>query len=171
MANGAVPGYLYVLRNPAYPDLLKIGKTRRTPEDRAQELSASTGVPDAFHVVYQLEMPDCDIAERLTHEQLKDFRHKADREFFRVSEQTAISVVNEIGASLLERHIKELEDALEETVKEYRMCLVRDIEEKRTLLMKIKPEPNTAFEPRKACIYLSGNEKHWFPLDPHRKAN
>lgn len=34
-------GYIYVLANSAMPDLVKVGKTTRTPAERAAELSKS----------------------------------------------------------------------------------------------------------------------------------
>lgn len=47
-----VPGYVYVLQNPAFPHLLKIGFTTRTPEERAEELSRHSGVPTPYRVVF-----------------------------------------------------------------------------------------------------------------------
>ncbi len=43
-------GYVYVLMNSSMRGLVKIGKTEREPEERAKELSASTGVPTPFMV-------------------------------------------------------------------------------------------------------------------------
>jgi hypothetical protein len=50
-------GYVYVLINPAFPDLVKIGRTTKDPKIRAAELSA-TGTPDKFVVAHQILVKD-----------------------------------------------------------------------------------------------------------------
>ena len=59
-----VPGHVYVLQNPAFPHLLKIGFTTRTPEERAEELSRHSGVPTPYRVVFSEFFEDCYAAEQ-----------------------------------------------------------------------------------------------------------
>ena len=61
-------GYVYILTNPALPGLLKIGKTTRTPQLRAAELSKPTGVPRPFEVAYALYVLDCHRVEKRAHQ-------------------------------------------------------------------------------------------------------
>ena len=68
-------GYLYVLVNPAFrSNLLKIGKTTRTPSERAEEISLGTGVPLRFYVAYEALVSDCHSVERIVHDRLKSAR-------------------------------------------------------------------------------------------------
>ena len=60
-------GYVYVMINPSYEGLVKIGKTTKDPEERAKELSSATGVATPFIVVYKRVFNDCSIAESLIH--------------------------------------------------------------------------------------------------------
>lgn len=77
-------GYLYVLANSAMPGLVKVGKTTRTPSERAEELSGVTGLPTPFIVVYEQLFDDCSAAERFVHTLLESrgFRVSSNREFF-----------------------------------------------------------------------------------------
>ena len=77
-------GYVYVLANSAMPGFAKVGKTTRSPEMRAVELSTATGLPTPFIVVYEQYFEDCSIAERYIHSYLekKGFRVNENREFF-----------------------------------------------------------------------------------------
>ena len=43
--SGVMAGFIYILVNRALPDLVKVGKTTTSPEQRTEELSSSTGVP------------------------------------------------------------------------------------------------------------------------------
>src|SRR3954466_7359261 len=54
------PGFVYILINPSLPGLVKIGKTTRSSESRAMELSAPTGLPTPFIVAFDEEFDDCD---------------------------------------------------------------------------------------------------------------
>lgn len=77
------PGYIYILRNPLHKDaLVKIGFTRTSSELRASALSKSTGVPYEYEVIYEEEVIDCELAERIIHERLHLYRVNPRREFF-----------------------------------------------------------------------------------------
>jgi len=88
-------GYVYVLMNPAMENLVKIGKTERTPEERAKELSSTTGVPTPFIVVYKRYFESCSKAEEFVHTFLenKGFRISSNREFFEIPINEAIDAV------------------------------------------------------------------------------
>lgn len=90
-------GYIYILINPSLgKDLLKIGKTSTTPEERAKRLSSSTGVATDYYVAYEVETANCDRAERLIHKELAKYRYTNNREFFKIPLRTAISLVEKI---------------------------------------------------------------------------
>ena len=56
-------GCVYIPKNPAMPDLIKIGYTTRTAEDRAKELyEEALGVPKPFVVVH---INDCEEPQEL----------------------------------------------------------------------------------------------------------
>lgn len=55
-------------------NVFKVGLTRRTPEERSNELSRSTSAPDHFHVMEEWDVVDCVQAEKLIHERLHEFR-------------------------------------------------------------------------------------------------
>ncbi len=91
-------GYIYVLANSAMPDLVKVGKTTRTPAERAAELSKVTGVPTPFIVVYEQLVDNCTAAEEFVHTMLqqKGYRESDNREFFRATPNEVIRVVMQI---------------------------------------------------------------------------
>ena len=85
-------GYLYILSNPAFPDLLKVGKTADTPESRVRQLN-STGVPSAFIVNASFMVNEPAQIEAAAHKVLADFRHSKNREFFNVSLAVALETI------------------------------------------------------------------------------
>lgn len=90
-------GFVYVMSNPAFPDLLKIGKSKKDPtEDRVSELN-QTGVPQPFKVEYHAYVQDEDLIERLVHKNFKDQRPNKKREFFSVSCVVAINKVRDLA--------------------------------------------------------------------------
>jgi len=91
-------GYIYVLVNSSFGDMLKIGKTSRSPEERAAELSGNSGMPTEFIVAYSAQVSDCDEVEKLVHERLKEFRLNSGREFFRTPLRHAVQVISEIAS-------------------------------------------------------------------------
>jgi hypothetical protein len=89
-------GYIYILTNSAYAeDLLKIGMTIRTPEERAMELY-KTGVPAPFIVSYKRSVANCNSAENAIHKRLQNFRINSDREFFKISLDNAKMILDEV---------------------------------------------------------------------------
>lgn len=90
----ASAGFLYALLNPSMPGLVKIGRTTRSPSERAAELSAPTGVATPFVVVYEAYFEDCDKAESYVHALLEVAgTRSANREFFRISSTEAVNAI------------------------------------------------------------------------------
>ena len=91
--------YIYILINPSFKGLLKIGRTDRSPEERARELSNSSNMPTPFVVAYDEEVPDSQVAEKLVHDELmrQGFRVNDSREFFSIPLKHAIQVVSQIA--------------------------------------------------------------------------
>ena len=79
---GKKSGYVYILTNDAMPGQLKIGMTTREPDQRARELSRSSGVALSFVVAFAEAVPDAEAAEKLIHKRLDKFRTNRRREFF-----------------------------------------------------------------------------------------
>ena len=93
-------GYIYILRNKAFPDLLKIGYTFRSAKTRAKELSADTGVPYEFEVIYEVETINPEEKEELIHKRLSKYRTSKlgyQTEFFEVSYEEAKYAVDMIA--------------------------------------------------------------------------
>lgn len=87
-------GFVYILLNPTFPDLVKIGRTQNATEKRAKELRG-TGVPTPFIVVYEEIVSDCKEVERRLHERYTGFRVSSDREFFRIPIKDAIKALQD----------------------------------------------------------------------------
>ena len=87
--------YIYILSRREEKDVLKIGKTTRNVLKRCQEINSATGViyPYAPRKVYRVI--DSDLAERLVHERLREYRIRMDREFFLISYQDACKLIEE----------------------------------------------------------------------------
>ena len=89
-------GKIYILRNPYLKDaVVKIGRTSRISEVRAKEISGSTGVPYEFEVLYEEDVFDSNLAEKVVHEKLSRERINPHREFFRMPLKKAVKVVFE----------------------------------------------------------------------------
>ena len=94
---GANPGVVYVMRSGSHGlDVYKIGKTRRPPDVRANELTRATGVPTPFGVLASWEVGDIDVVEREAHRRLRPYRVSRRREFFRVQLSTIVEEISRI---------------------------------------------------------------------------
>lgn len=85
-------GFIYVLQNEAMPNLTKIGLTSRLPEDRAKELFG-TSVPFPFFVAFRALTSHPTLLEKAVHEELREFRVNANREFFCISPEDAAETI------------------------------------------------------------------------------
>lgn len=96
-------GFVYILSNPAMPNLLKIGKSDRDPTGfRAAELY-TTGVPQPFKVEYFAYVEEHHTLERKIHSTLSTRRPNSNREFFTVSIEEAVLLIRESGLVLSEK--------------------------------------------------------------------
>ena len=88
-------GYLYVFVNSSMPGLVKIGRTERSPADRAAELSTFTAVPTPFVHVFDEQFEDSEAAEAAVHALLEQrgVRTSPSREFFTISAKEAIDII------------------------------------------------------------------------------
>jgi hypothetical protein len=90
-------GVIYILRNAAFKDsIIKIGMSGWDADTRARQLSNATGVPGPFEVLYEQEVADAGLAEKLIHDRLRDARVSRDREFFQLPLANAVRVVFEV---------------------------------------------------------------------------
>jgi hypothetical protein len=74
-------GTVYVLINESMPNLVKIGMTTRSVNQRMAELY-QTGVPTPFELYAEYDCPDCRQVESEVHNILDECRVSGSREFF-----------------------------------------------------------------------------------------
>ena len=95
------PGFIYVMRCAAHgKDIFKVGLTSRTADLRSSELTSSTSAPDQFLVVEEWEVSDCELAERIIHERLDQYRINPRREFFQARYSIICSVIRDVISEL-----------------------------------------------------------------------
>ena len=88
-------GFIYIMSNPAFPNLLKIGKTSKDPtSNRINELN-TTGVPYPFRCEYYALVTNHDLFERMVHKELNQFRTNENREFFEVDCSKVINLIRD----------------------------------------------------------------------------
>ena len=79
-------GYIYCLSNPLFPNLLKIGMTERTPEERLREANSCTWCPQKFKIELAKKVNNPKEKESGIHSLLEKYgkRENPSREFFEV---------------------------------------------------------------------------------------
>lgn len=87
-------GFVYVLSNPAMPGRVKVGRTDRTGEIRADELY-TTGVPEPYRVEFRAVTSRPGEVEQAAHRLLDAQRPNPRREFFTVPVAEAVHAVRE----------------------------------------------------------------------------
>ena len=97
--SGAVraPEYVYVLVNKSVPNMVKIGMTTNTPDQRARQISAATGVPTPWIPVYSFQCYRSDLLEEEIHQHFSAHRVNTHREMFAVDSYTAQKVIEDLG--------------------------------------------------------------------------
>lgn len=89
--------YVYVLVNKSVPNMVKIGMTTNTPDERAKQISAATGVVTPWIPVFSFKCYRSDLLESEIHEHFREFRVNTHREMFSVNSYTAQYAIEEIG--------------------------------------------------------------------------
>lgn len=88
-------GWVYLLSTREMPDLLKIGMTTRSVEERLREINCATGVAFPFGVRRSWRVRDPAYAETLIHSALNPLRVRNDLEFFRATFHKAARGIDE----------------------------------------------------------------------------
>jgi hypothetical protein len=89
--------YVYVLVNKTVPNMVKVGMTTTTPQQRAKDISRATGVVEPWIPVYEFKCYRSDLLEREVHEYLHEWRVVNNREMFEIDSYTAQAVIEKIG--------------------------------------------------------------------------
>lgn len=87
-------GFIYILSNNAMPGYIKIGFTNETVKARATSLF-ETSVPEPFIIEDHIETVDASKIEKKIHTLLNDYRHRPNREFFKLSVLRAKELISE----------------------------------------------------------------------------
>lgn len=96
--------YVYIMSNECLgPNIYKIGWTRKNPEIRAKQLSA-TSLPKPFKVERVIITDDGPKLEATLHNHFKDFSVSDNREFFEIDKDLLLSsLTDEFNLELLDR--------------------------------------------------------------------
>lgn len=134
-------GILYLLTNPAMPNMVKIGITTKTTEERMSQLY-STGVPLPFVCEYAIKVFDISIVESKIHTIFSKQRVNPKREFFNLGVVEAKALFELIeslkpGGKDTEIATEEVQNAINKDV---------DIQSKESLENYRKRRPNFSFE-------------------------
>ena len=89
--------YVYIMVNPSMPQMLKVGYTKNDPEERAIQLSKSTGVPMPFEVIYTYSCFNGERIEKEVHKILKQKRVRGEREFFYATLEEVKQAIKNVG--------------------------------------------------------------------------
>jgi hypothetical protein len=116
--------YVYILTNLAMPDMIKIGKTSTSVEQRMSELNRHSGVPLPFTCFYAAEVADADLVEKKLHHAFGDHRVRPQREFFYLSPSRAQSVLELVAITdatpreeIFDDNPLEAEEAIEKSLR------------------------------------------------------
>jgi hypothetical protein len=95
--DGDYNSWVYIMSNPTMPGYYKIGYTKKSPNERAKQISNATGVASpmvvewAFHCWSGFEL------EQEVHNKLSEYRVSNQREFFQLPLDEAIEVIESLG--------------------------------------------------------------------------
>lgn len=103
-------GYIYVITNPDFPGFVKIGIAKNI-KDRLRCYQTSSPRRN-YKVEHKIFHPNCRRGEKLAHEKLKMFALSKRNEWFEISLQIAIDMVNGL--------LEEEEDLFKEVFEKYR---------------------------------------------------
>ncbi len=85
-------GWIYIAKN-SQSSFLKIGRTSKTPFERAKTLS-SAGILEDFEIIFALPTLDSVLLERIIHKKLNKYRVK--KEFFSMTQEEAQKIISQL---------------------------------------------------------------------------
>ena len=94
---GNADQWVYILSNPALPNMLKIGYTKNVPYTRAKQISASTGVALPYKVEWAFQCFNGEQLEQEVHRELESYRVNQNREFFDIPLVEAQEAIEKLG--------------------------------------------------------------------------
>jgi hypothetical protein len=115
-------GFVYVLGNDCMPGIYKIGMTEKAPQERLEQLSSSTSVPEPFWMAFFAQVRNAPKVERDLHEVFWKERVNDSREFFRaplreiydaVEDRADRSLIHEVAYTWMQ-HIEAREEVRQE---------------------------------------------------------
>ncbi|SRR6266496_1687782 len=111
------PGFVYALINVSSLGLVKVGKTSKDPQERANELSRATGIPTPFVVAFKRLFRDATIAESFVHTFLeaKGYRIAPNREFFSASLEDVVEAILQAPGAVSSSSVTDPNEILENT--------------------------------------------------------
>lgn len=90
MENSDKNGYVYIFSNPELKGKIKIGKTTKNPEIRAEQLSKQTSSIGQFNVEWFQKVDNIDFSEDYLHYVFREFHYK--KEYFLINIDLALKI-------------------------------------------------------------------------------
>lgn len=90
-------GKIYILTNDAMPDYIKIGFTAADDVETRMKQLDTTGLPLPFRLHACVELENAQKLERLAHEVFSHHRARANREFFLMEPETAVTYLTAVS--------------------------------------------------------------------------
>ena len=87
---------VYVLSNKSYDGIFKVGWTTNLAEERAEQLSAETGVLYPFKVVFSKKFKNAEKIEKKIHVKFKKNRVRGNKEYFKIEKEKLIEFIKSI---------------------------------------------------------------------------
>ena len=104
-------GFVYVMSNPSYRNVFKIGTTSNL-EKRRCDLSSASGVLSPFKIIYSARISEAEKIEKLVHERLKKSRVRKNREFFKA--KNSVEIVRKVRESIELDYTGEVDECCEQ---------------------------------------------------------
>ena len=92
---------VYVLANPSFPDFIKIGRCKDI-DQRLASLSSNTALPLPFECVFACTVDNPKTVEKTLHETFQKHRVNPRREFFRMSPEPVIKLLQLLSKGEIE---------------------------------------------------------------------
>jgi hypothetical protein len=112
-------GYVYVVSNPAFPELIKIGMTGQDDLEKRLKQLYNTSVPFPFECHYAGKVSDRRKAEAALHAAFEPERKNPNREFFKIEKvERVINLLKLFSEDVTDTAVKVLKEASNEEDKQ-----------------------------------------------------